>query len=56
MTMTDLTIEEQKVVPLAKRSEFTNANGINNLHAVIKAIKPTRESSMVISTAPGTPT
>ena len=48
--MTDLTIEQK---PFArKRSEFTNANELTNLHAVIKAVQP----GILIgtSTAPGT--
>lgn len=48
--MTDLTIEQK---PFArKRSEFTNANELTNLHAVIKAVQP--GILVGTSTAPGT--
>jgi len=48
--MTDLTIEQK---PFArKRSEFTNANELTDLHAVIKAVQP--GILVGTSTAPGT--
>ena len=48
--MTDLTIEQK---PFArKRSEFSNANELTNLHAVIKAVQP--GILVGTSTAPGT--
>lgn len=48
--MTDLTVEQK---PFArKRSEFTNANELTNLHAVIKAVQP--GILVGTSTAPGT--
>lgn len=48
--MTDLTIEQKSFA--RKRSEFTNANELTNLHAVIKAVQP--GILVGTSTAPGT--
>lgn len=48
--MTDLTIEQKSFA--RKRSEFTNANKLTNLYAVIKAVQP--GILVGTSTAPGT--